>query len=57
MGVGVGLKLKAPTGKRIEHAIRLDFPTFNNEIEYEAILDSDLIKSVSSEKIIIRSDS
>ena len=43
---------------RIEQAIRLDFPTFNNEAEYEAILANiDLAISVSSEKIIIQSDS
>ena len=56
--VGVGLQLKAPTGERIEHAIRLDFPASNNEAEYEAILASiDLTISVSSENIIIQSDS
>ena len=44
-GSGVGLHLKAPTGERIEHAIRLDFPASNNEIEYEAILvEIDLAK-------------
>ena len=58
MGVGVGLQLKAPTGERIEHAIGLDFSASNNETEYEAILARiDLIKSVSLEKLIIRSDS
>ena len=56
--VGVGLQLKAPIGERIEQAIRLDFPASNNETEYEAILtEIDLTKSVSSEKLIIRSDS
>ena len=51
MGAGVGLKLKAPTGERIEQAIRLDFPASNNETEYEAILDGvDLAKFVSSKK-------
>ena len=57
-GVGVGLQLKAPIGERIEQAIRLDFSASNNEIEYEAILARiDLVKSVSSEKLIIRNDS
>ena len=57
-GAGVGLRLKAPTGERIEQAIRLDFPTSNNEVECEAILFSiDLAISVTSEKIIIQSDS
>ena len=57
-GVGVGLKLKALIGERVEQAIRLDFPTYNNKIEYEAILaEVDLVQSVSSEKLRICSDS
>ena len=56
--LGVGLQLKATTREMIEQTIRLDFPTSNNEIEYEAILPGvNLAKSVSSEKLIIRSDS
>ena len=58
MGAGVSLKLKAPTGERIEQAIQLDFPASNNEVEYNAILVGiDLIISVSLEKIIKQSDS
>ena len=57
-GAGVRLQLKAPIGEMIEHAIRLDFPSSNNETEYEPILaGNDLAASVSSKKIIIRSDS
>ena len=57
-GVGVGLQLKAQNGERMEQAILLDFLTSNNEAEYEAILVGiDLAISVSSEKIIIQSDS
>ena len=57
-GTRVGLQLKAPTGERIEHAIRLDFPASNNETEYKAILAGiNLATSVSLEKIIVRSDS
>ena len=57
-GAGVSLQLKAPTGKRIEQAIRLEFPGSNNETKYEAILVGfDLAKSISSEKLIIRNDS
>ena len=42
----------------MEQAIRLEFPRFNNEAEYEAILAGiDLVISVSFEKIIIQSDS
>ena len=58
IGAGVGLQLKSPTGERIEHAIGLEFPMSNNEVEYEAILAGiDLAISVSSKKIIIQSDS
>ena len=47
-GAGVGLQLKAPIGERVEQVIRLDFPTSNNEIGYEAILVGiDLTQSVS----------
>ena len=57
-GAGVGLQLKAPIGERIEQTIRLDFPASNNEAEYEEILAGiDLAISISSEKIIIQSDS
>ena len=56
--VGVSLQLKAPTGERVEQAIRLDFPASNNETGYEGILASiDLAKSVSLEKLLIRIDS
>ena len=58
MGVGVGLQLKAPTGDRVEQAIRLDFPISNKATEYEVILAGiDLAQSVSSEKLLICSDS
>ena len=57
-GARIGLQLKASTRERIEQAIRIDFPMSNNETEYEAILSGiNLAKSVSSEKLIIRSDS
>ena len=57
-GDGISLQLRAPTGERIEQAIRLDFPVSNNETKYETILaEVDLTKFASSEKLIIRSDS
>ena len=57
-GTSVGLQLKAPTGERVEQAIWLDFPTSNNEAEYEAILAGiDLVIPISLEKIIIQSHS
>ena len=58
MRVGLGLQLEAPNGEKIEQAIGFDFPASNNEVEYEAIIaELDHTISVSSEKIIIRSDS
>ena len=56
-GVGLGMQLEALTGEIIEHAIHLDssFPTMR---QYEAIITGlNLTISVSSKKIIIRSDS
>ena len=57
-GAGLGLQLKAPTRDFIEYAIRLNFPASNNEAKYKAIMvELDLAIFVSSEKIVIRSDS
>ena len=57
-GAELGLQLEAPTGEVIEQAIRLDFHTSNNEVEYEAIIAGlDLAISISSKKIIKRNDS
>ena len=57
-GDGLGLQLKGPIGEIIEHTICLDFSASNNEAEYKSIIaEIDLQISVSSEKIIIRSDS
>ena len=58
MGAGVGLQLKGQTGDRIEQVVQIDFLVSNNETEYEAILaEINLTTSVSSKKIIVRSDS
>ena len=55
-GARVGLQLKALTRERVEQAMQLDFPTSNKETEYEEILARvDLVQSVSSEKLLIRS--
>ncbi|KAL8134178.1 hypothetical protein AgCh_009294 [Apium graveolens] len=35
---GAGLVLQSPDGFLIEYAIKLDFPTTNNEAEYEALI-------------------
>ncbi|RVW60677.1 Retrovirus-related Pol polyprotein from transposon 17.6 [Vitis vinifera] len=57
-GSGVGLLLQFPTGEHLEQAIRLGFPTSNNEAEYEAILSGlDLACALSVSKLRIYSDS
>nr|CAN72897.1 hypothetical protein VITISV_003776 [Vitis vinifera] len=42
-GSGVGLLLQSPTGEHLEQVIRLGFSASNNEAEYEAIFDSQLV--------------
>ncbi|XP_063949855.1 uncharacterized protein LOC135152711 [Daucus carota subsp. sativus] len=37
-GSGAGLVLQSPDGFTVEYAIKLDFPTTNNEVEYEALI-------------------
>ena len=50
-GAGLGLKIKALIGEVIKQAICLNFPTSNNEVEYEAVIAGlDLAISMSSEK-------
>ena len=57
-GVGIGLQLKSPVGKKIEQAIRLGFSASNNESYYKAILVRiELEATVSANKILIQSDS
>ncbi|RVW37155.1 Gag-Pol polyprotein [Vitis vinifera] len=57
-GSGVGLLLQSPTGEHLEQAIRLGFPTSNNEAEYETILSGlDLALALSVSKLRVYSDS
>lgn len=37
-GSGAGLILVSPEGMELTYAVRLDFPSTNNEAEYEALL-------------------
>ena len=47
-----------PEGDKIECMIRLDFPTTNNEAEYEALIAGlDLAKAAGAENVIIHCDS
>ena len=57
-GCGVGLLLQSPTGEHLEQAIRLGFPTSNNEAEYEVILSGlDLALALSVSKLRVYSHS
>ena len=57
-GSEVGLFLHSPTGEELEQTIWLEFPTSNNEAEYEAILCGlDLALALSVSKLRIYSDS
>jgi len=50
--------IQTPEGDKIECIIRLDFPTTNNEAEYEALVAGlDLAKVVGAEKVVIHCDS
>ena len=54
----MGLLLQSPIKEQLEHAIRLGFPTSNNEVEYEAILVGlSLALTLSASKLEICSDS
>ena len=58
LGSEIGLLLQSPIGEQIEQAIRLGFPTSNNEAKYEAILDGlDLALTLSATKLEIYNDS
>ena len=50
--------IQTPEGDKIECMIRLDFPTNNNEAEYEALIAGlDLAKAAGAENMIIHCDS
>ena len=49
--------LHSSKGDKIECMVRLDFPTTNNEAEYEAlIVGLDLAKAVRAENLVIYCD-
>ena len=50
--------IQTPEGDKIECMIQLDFPTTNNETEYEALVAGlDLAKAAGAENMIIHYDS
>ena len=55
---GAGVVIETPDGDKIECMIRLDFPTTNNEAEYEAlVVGLDLAKAAGAENMIVHCDS
>ena len=45
--------IQTPVGGKIKCMIRLDFPTTNNEVEYEALVAGlDLAKAVGAEDVV-----
>ncbi|XP_072062101.1 uncharacterized protein [Arachis hypogaea] len=53
-----GVILKSDQGTRIELSLRFEFPTSNNQAEYEALLAGlKLAKEVGEERLIVFSDS
>ena len=55
---GADVVIQTPEGDKIECMIQLDFPTTNNEAEYEALVAGlDLAKATGVENIIVHCDS
>ena len=55
---GAGVVLLSPEGDVVECMIRLDFPTTNNEAEYEALVAGlDLARAAKATSVVIYYDS
>ena len=55
---GAGVVLLSPKGDVVECMVRLDFPTTNNEAEYEALVAGlDLARAVGATSVVIYCDS
>ena len=55
---GAGLVIQTLEGDNIECMIRLNFPTTNNEAEYEALVAGlDLVKAADAKNVVIHYDS
>ncbi|XP_075665227.1 uncharacterized protein LOC142634862 [Castanea sativa] len=55
---GAGVVLHTSEGDKIECMIRLDFPTTNNEVEYEALVAGlELVIAAEAKKTVVYSDS
>ena len=50
--------IQTPEGDKIECMIRLDFPTTNNEADYEALVAGlDLAKAAGAKNVVLHCDS
>ncbi|KAL0373906.1 UNVERIFIED_CONTAM: hypothetical protein Sradi_3306300 [Sesamum radiatum] len=57
-GSGAGIVIESPQGDKFEYAIKLEYPSSNNEAEYEAFLaGGELALAAGAKKVIIYSDS
>ncbi|XP_062102879.1 uncharacterized protein LOC133813860 [Humulus lupulus] len=55
---GIGIVLEAPSGLKIEEAIRLEQSTTNNEAEYEALIYAlELAREMGIQRLNVRGDS
>uniref|UniRef100_A0A2N9EL41 RNA-directed DNA polymerase n=1 Tax=Fagus sylvatica TaxID=28930 RepID=A0A2N9EL41_FAGSY len=55
---GIGIVLKSPEGDTIKQAVRLQYPTTNNEAEYEALLAGlKMAKALGATELDVLSDS
>uniref|UniRef100_A0A2N9FIS9 Uncharacterized protein n=1 Tax=Fagus sylvatica TaxID=28930 RepID=A0A2N9FIS9_FAGSY len=55
---GIGVVLKSPEGDTIKQAVRLQYPTTNNEAEYEALLTGlEMAKALGATELDVLSDS
>ncbi|XP_075663052.1 uncharacterized protein LOC142632556 [Castanea sativa] len=55
---GIGIILKSPEEDKLKYAIRLQYQTTNNEVEYEALLKGlELAKSLRAESVVVQGDS
>ena len=55
---GAGVVIQTPEKDKIKCMIRLDFPTTNNEAEYEALVAGlDLAKAADAENMVVHCDS
>ena len=55
---GASVVIQTPEGDKIEWMIQLDFPTTNNEAEYEALVAGlDLVKVAGAKNVVVYCDS